>query len=441
MNKSLFGTDGIRGPYGSEGMNDHIAYRLGLAIGQHLKNQNISAGSVILGRDPRISGKNLQRACSAGIKKAGYQALDAGILPTPALAFGTAYLQAKMGVMVTASHNPAADNGLKLFSAKGGKLSIPEENEMERLLLTTEPDDIYYEEGEEIEVRTEYVKNICKFFPKHFLSGEKVLLDTANGATCTTSPEVFSRFGAEVICLHNGTGMINENAGSEHPEDLIAQITRSSACLGVAHDGDGDRAVFIDPSGKLINGDQILGLLARYAHKHDRLKERGFVATVHSNSGLDTSLASIGIELHRANVGDRNVSDLMKKTGCNWGGESSGHVLAHDYLPTGDGLFTALSLACALIESNKTLTEITNWVKLWPSRSSSFGVDEKVPLDYCPEIQECLTQSIDSLGHEGRILLRYSGTEPRIRLLVEAKDEKLMNDIFFKMQGTIEKTL
>ncbi|MDG1138667.1 MAG: phosphoglucosamine mutase [Opitutales bacterium] len=441
MNIKLFGTDGIRGPYGSEGMNDHIAYRLGLAIGQHLKNQNNTTGSVILGRDPRISGENLQRACSAGIQNAGFQALDAGTLPTPALAFGTAHLKAKMGVMITASHNPASDNGLKLFSAKGGKLSIPEENEMESLILATEPDDIYYEKGKEIEVCHEYVKNICKFFPKNFLAGKQVLIDTANGATCSTSPEVFSRLGADVICLHSGEGIINQKSGSEHPEDLIARITHTRACLGVAHDGDGDRAVFIDPSGKLINGDQILGLLAKYAHQHHRLREKGFVATVHSNSGLDASLASIGVELHRADVGDRNVSDLMREVGCNWGGESSGHVVAHDYLPTGDGLFTALSIACALIESNKTLTEITKWVELWPSKSSSFGVDKKIPLDDCPEIQECLSQSIESLGDQGRILLRYSGTEPRLRLLVEAKDEKLVKDIFSKMQGTIEKTL
>jgi phosphoglucosamine mutase len=441
MNKSLFGTDGIRGHYGSEEINDRMAYRLGVAIGKHLRNHDILDGTVLLGRDPRSSGESLQKACSAGIKKEGFQPLDAGILPTPALAHGTTFIKAKIGVMVTASHNPASDNGLKLFSAKGAKLSMDEEKEVENLLLANESSVENYAEGERVEVRQNYIQNICNFFPANFLEGKHVILDTANGATCSTSPEVFTRFGAEVSCLHQGDGIINHHAGSEHPDALIGKMSESNAFLGVAHDGDGDRAVFVAPSGKLIDGDQILGLLARYAQEQNRLKANGFVSTIHSNSGLDHSLATSGIKLHRSDVGDRNVSALMEKLNCNWGGESSGHIVAHDYLPTGDGLYTALSIAHALTESKKTLTQMTEWIKLWPSKSSAFHVSQKIPLEDCPEIQLSLQQSKEDLGKNGRVLLRYSGTEPKIRLLVEAKNENLVNSIFSKIQYTIEKTL
>lgn len=441
MNKSLFGTDGIRGHYGSEEINDRMAYRLGVAIGKHLRNHDILDGTVLLGRDPRSSGESLQKACSAGIKKEGFQPLDAGILPTPALAHGTTFIKAKMGVMVTASHNPASDNGLKLFSAKGAKLLVDEEKEVENLLLANESSGENYAEGESVEVRQNYMQNICNFFPANFLEGKHIILDTANGATCSTSPEVFTRFGAEVSCLHQGDGIINQQAGSEHPGALIGKMSESNAFLGVAHDGDGDRAVFVAPSGKLIDGDQILGLLARYAQDQNRLKANGFVSTVHSNSGLGHSLATSGIKLHRSDVGDRNVSALMEKLNCNWGGESSGHIVAHDYLPTGDGLYTALSIAHALTESKKTLTEMTEWIKLWPSKSSAFHVSQKIPLEDCPEIQSSLQQSKKDLGENGRVLLRYSGTEPKIRLLVEAKNENLVNSIFSKIQCTIEKTL
>lgn len=441
MNKSLFGTDGIRGHYGSEEINDRMAYRLGVAIGKHLRNHDILDGTVLLGRDPRSSGESLQKACSAGIKKEGFQPLDAGILPTPALAHGTTFIKSKMGVMVTASHNPASDNGLKLFSAKGAKLLMDEEKEVENLLLANESSGENYAEGESVEVRQNYMQNICNFFPANFLEGKHIILDTANGATCSTSPEVFARFGAEVSCLHQGDGIINQQAGSEHPEDLIGKMPESNAFLGVAHDGDGDRAVFVAPSGKLIDGDQILGLLARYAQDQNRLKANGFVSTVHSNSGLGHSLATSGIKLHRSDVGDRNVSALMEKLNCNWGGESSGHIVAHDYLPTGDGLYTALSIAHALTESKKTLTEMTEWIKLWPSKSSAFHVSQKIPLEDCPEIQSSLQQSKEDLGENGRVLLRYSGTETKIRLLVEAKNESLVNSIFSKIQCTIEKTL
>ena len=441
MNKSLFGTDGIRGHYGSEEINDNMAYSLGVAIGKHLRNHSILDGSVLLGRDTRRSGESLQKACSAGIKKEGFQPLDAGILPTPALAYGTTFTKAKMGVMVTASHNPASDNGLKLFSAKGAKLLVDEEKEVENLLLANESSGENYAEGESVEVRQNYMQNICNFFPANFLEGKHIILDTANGATCSTSPEVFTRFGAEVSCLHQGDGIINQQAGSEHPDALIGKMSESNAFLGVAHDGDGDRAVFVAPSGKLIDGDQILGLLARYAQDQNRLKANGFVSTVHSNSGLGHSLATSGIKLHRSDVGDRNVSALMEKLNCNWGGESSGHIVAHDYLPTGDGLYTALSIAHALTESKKTLTEMTEWIKLWPSKSSAFHVSQKIPLEDCPEIQSSLQQSKKDLGENGRVLLRYSGTEPKIRLLVEAKNENLVNSIFSKIQCTIEKTL
>ena len=213
------------------------------------------------------------------------------------------------------------------------------------------------------------------------------------------------------------------------------------ADLGIAHDGDGDRVVFVDSSGKLIDGDKILGLLALLAYEKNNLKQKGFVATVHSNSGLAASLCSIGIKLHRAQVGDRNVANVMEATGCNWGGESSGHVVAHDYLPTGDGLFTALCIASEVGQGQASLQKLTDWVELWPCRSDSFKVKEKIPLLNCSEIQNALKKVEQDLADNGRVLLRYSGTEPKIRLLVEARNENLADEIFTYIVNIIQKTL
>lgn len=441
MKSKIFGTDGIRGPYGTEKMNESLAYSLGSSIGKYLEERGFNNETVLLGRDPRESGESLQEACAAGINQFGHQPLDAGILPTPALAFGVKALGCKMGVMVTASHNPEADNGLKLFSSAGAKLSIEEESRIEKLLRSNRQIQSHSVDMKSVKVNEDYKNNLCGFFPDHILEGKRIVLDAANGATSSISSEVLAALGAEVISIHNGDGVINYCCGSESPRSLQEKVTHVKADIGIAHDGDGDRVVFVDSTGKLINGDKILGLLALLADKKNNLRQKGFVATIHSNSGLAVSLSSIGIELHRAQVGDRNVSNIMKITGCNWGGESSGHVVADDYLPTGDGLFTALCIASEVAPGGESLHNLTDWVKLWPCRSDSFEVKEKVPLENCSEIQNSLEKMEQVLADNGRILLRYSGTEPKIRLLVEARNQNLADEIFTYIMNIIQKTL
>lgn len=440
MKLRFFGTDGIRGAYGSEKMNESLAHSLGLSIGKYLLESGLHSQNILLGRDPRPSGESLQKACSAGIVQSGHHPWDAGILPTPALSFGVRKLKMSLGVMITASHNPSSDNGLKLFSSKGAKFSLSEEARIEELLHENKEDLSATSEFKSVDIKKDYLEYICGFFPENALVGKRFVLDTANGATCQTTPEAFTRLGARITTIHSGDGSINHRCGSESMDSLREEVQKRTVDLGIAHDGDGDRARFVDFSGKVIEGDKILGLLAAMADRKKNLKNKGFVATIHSNSGLLESLLSIGIKLHRAQVGDRNVSELMDATGCNWGGESSGHVLAHDYLPTGDGLFTALCIANE-IKSGESILASTNWIELWPSRSDSFQVSSKIPLEDCVEIQNALDDAKIKLSKNGRVLLRYSGTEPKIRLLVEAKNQHLIDEIFPNIMSLLQKAL
>ena len=286
-----------------------------------------------------------------------------------------------------------------------------------------------------------YVERLVGFFPDGFLKGYKVVADLANGATIATTAKVLAHFGAEVLSMHEGEGIINEDSGSEHPKLMQEKVRQTGSHFGLAHDGDGDRVVFADEKGLLIHGDRVLGLLALDAGNSSRLKGKGLVATEHSNSGLGESLRRHGFDFFRSPVGDRNVSALMKEKGCNLGGESSGHVVSSDYLPTGDGLYTALLVAHAMARSTKTLQELARAIILWPSKVGAIVVKEKIPLSSLPALTKSLEEANLKLGQDGRILLRYSGTEPKIRLLVEGKQEELVTDIFCQLSKIIEKTL
>lgn len=241
--------------------------------------------------------------------------------------------------------------------------------------------------------------------------------------------------------MNVGDGIINDGTGSEYPELMQERVRETKADFGIAHDGDGDRVIFADGEGNCIHGDQVLGLLALDASRSDSLTGNGLVATEHSNSGLGASLANEGIDFFRSQVGDRNVSLLMKEKGCNLGGESSGHVVANDYLPTGDGLFTGLRVAHAVERNQKSIRELAEEIALWPSKVGSFGVEEKIPLSEKPELAKALKSANKKFGQNGRILLRYSGTEPKIRLLVEGKDSNLVSEIFSLLSTSIEKIL
>jgi phosphoglucosamine mutase len=438
--KNFFGTDGIRGAYGSEIMNEDFAHKVGWAISQFLIQGGLTCPNVAVGCDTRPSSPTLRKHLVEGLVSGGATVKDCGILPTPALAFGVIKYGFHFGVMVTASHNPHQDNGIKCFSGCGTKLSESEEEEIEHWIghdsvhsSTSQP--------EHISVLTDYLSHLESRFHGLNLSGMRIALDSANGATCKTSQTMLERFGATVFSIHQGEGMINDHCGSEYLESLSNLVRSKKADMGIAHDGDGDRVRFVDRDGQTIDGDQVLGLLALHAHRTKSLRSSTFVSTVHSNSGLAETLKANGIRLGRAKVGDRNVYQKMLEGKSNWGGESSGHIICMDYLPTGDGLFAALSVLDAIQKQATDLRVLARKTTLWPLRSESFPVAEKIPVKNVPDLIQCLKAEEEFLHDQGRILLRYSGTEPKIRLLVEGVSTGLINQSFNRIAEVIQKSL
>ena len=435
----FFGTDGIRGEYNGTFLNDAFACKIGQAVGSYLLEKHGELGTILLAQDTRSSGVGLLKSCAHGIQSKGATCYTAGIIPTPALAFGVKHLGAQLGIMVTASHNPHTDNGIKFFLSDGTKLSPQDEEMIEDLLIQHSKDyELPKRELSQVKLTEAYVEKIIAAFPPLFLKGLKVGIDYANGATIYTSSQVFKALGAKVIELNHGDGLINQGCGSEYPQSLQNEVLGKKLDLGIAHDGDGDRMVLVDHQGTLIDGDQILGLLAIHAKSANKLRGGSLVTTVHSNSGLDASLEQHGISTHRSSVGDRNVFRMMDETGCNFGGESSGHIIFNDYLPTGDGLYSALMVLEASISGSKQIAELAQQIELWPCLSRSFEVKSKPPLNRIKNLSEVVDSEKKLLGKDGRILLRYSGTEPKIRLLVEARSENLIQPSFDRIAQAIQ---
>lgn len=436
-----FGTDGIRGSYGSELINEAFADKFGQAIGTYLTQNNSGQIVVAIASDNRPSSPSLKKSLADGLNRKAIKVIDFGVTPTPALAYGVIKHKADFGLMVTASHNPASDNGLKCFNEFGTKLRVEEENIIEELIGKSPSDSVFSENIVPISVLDDYLGNIESHFAKLNLSGLSIALDCANGATCQTTHRVLQTFGAKVLKIHHGDGVINSDCGSEHLASLQKLIREKKADLGIAHDGDGDRVRFIDNHGDVIDGDQVLGLIALKADKDKVLENGNFVSTIHSNSGLMSFFESHQINGLTSNVGDRNVFLKMVESKSNWGGESSGHIICRDYLPTGDGLFAALYVLNAIISEKKSLTNLAQQVQLWPSISGSFHASQKPPIQSMPEMFQSLQSCEEYLGQEGRILLRYSGTEPKLRLLVEGKSAEKINLVFERLKNAIEKSL
>ena len=436
-----FGTDGIRGSYGSHNMNENFAQKVGWAISHFLIQSGSSNSVVAVGSDPRPSSPALKESLIKGLRAGGVVVKDFGIIPTPALAFGVIQHGFHFGVMITASHNPHSDNGIKCFSGIGTKLSKAQEEEIEQTIDSYSSISTASSGVETLSVLKEYLQNLKNYFSGLTLSGMRIALDSANGATCQTSQTLLEELGATVFAIHQGGGIINENCGSEHLEDLRNLVLENKADLGIAHDGDGDRVRFIDPTGRVVDGDQVLGLLALDAHRSKSLSSSTFVSTVHSNSGLSEALKEKGLKLERSDVGDRNVFLKMLEVNCNWGGESSGHIINTDYLPTGDGLFAALSVLLAIQNQSRDLISLTKEIKLWPLRSESFPVSQKISIQDVPELTQCIDREEKFLCNRGRILLRYSGTEPLIRLLIEGASKDLVNESFDRIKLVLQKSL
>jgi len=431
MKRIYFGTDGVRGPYGGPVINEAFAERLGVAAGRFASRISHSGGGVrrvLIGRDTRASGESLVEAVAAGLASVGVQAVSLGVLPTPAVAAAVVREQAVLGVMVTASHNPAADNGIKFFAPSGMKLTDAQECEIEQLLPAEKPAQLQRRSIHGAEGLATYLDKVRRLLPARALSGWRIVLDTANGATCTTSPVVLKEFGAQVELiggLPDGEN-INEGVGSEHPEKLAARVRETGARLGIAHDGDGDRCVLCDERGGVLDGDEILTILATHALTHGTLPGKTLVVTVQSNLGVAAAIRAAGGRVVRTAVGDRYVLEGMLQERATLGGESSGHVIFSEISPTGDGLVAALKVIEVMRATGKPLSELRGVMKKFPQGTLNLKVREKRDLAKLPHLPVAIETLEKELGRDGRVLVRYSGTEPKLRLLVEGPTDEVV---------------
>jgi len=415
MKRQYFGTDGVRGPYGGPVINESFAARLGAAAGRWIGG----SGRVVIGRDTRASGESLAAAVARGLASAGLTPVLLGAAPTPAVARAVRTQGAVLGVVITASHNPACDNGIKFFSRTGVKLTDEDEAAIEQALPSEVPASAAV--FSTADVLADYMAATGAILPAHALHGWKIVLDTANGATCATSPAVLRALGAEVIGLGDSPDGKNINAGvgSEHPGPLAQRVREVGARLGIAHDGDGDRCILCDERGEVLDGDEILTILATHAHRQGKLAAQTLVVTVQSNLGVDAALGALGGRVARTDVGDRYVIERMFATGATLGGESSGHIICSEISPTGDGLVAALKTIEVMLATGRPLSELRGALAKFPQRSLALKVREKRPLETLPTLPRAIEALERELGSQGRVLVRYSGTEAKLRLLVE----------------------
>ncbi len=442
MKRTYFGTDGVRGPYGGPVINEQFAERLGVAAARYLSRlKHDGEQRVYLGRDTRASGESLLNAIASGFASMGIQVISLGVVPTPAVSATVIREKAALGVMITASHNPASDNGIKFFGPSGIKLTDPQEFEIEQLLPNESPNVVNCSVSTQSGAIATYVEKMAALLPPHSLRGWKIVLDTAHGATCATSPAVLKKLGAEVIGLGDAPDGQNINAGlgSEHPEKMAARVKETGARLGIAHDGDGDRCILCDENGDILDGDEILTLLALHAQKKGKLGANALVITVQSNLGVDAALESAGAKVFRTAVGDRYVIERMLASGATLGGESSGHIICTEIAPTGDGLAAAIKVLEVMLATGKPLSELRKALKKFPQASVALKVKEKKPLETLPHFPLVIEALERELGTTGRLLIRYSGTEAKLRLLVEGPTDTIVQNALNRLI-TVAKT-
>ena len=380
-----FGTDGIRGRYGDALIHPDFAFRLGSALGSYIGRGKTSLPlNAVIGRDTRLSGPALCDALIQGLNRHDVYVYDAGIVPTPAVARMVLQQEADVGIAVTASHNPASDNGIKLFDAAGCKYDADQELEIEALLdgQPVRSGDLALPNAYPLDAAAEYINYIRSLMNQNCLGGWKIVLDLANGATCETTPAAFRRWGAELFLIGNDPDgqNINDGVGSEHPEQLSTKVRETGAKIGIAHAGDGDRLVVCDEKGELLEGDVLLGLFGIYALRSDALAGNTLVATVHSNLDLDRAIRDAGGRVERVAVGDRNVASRMREIGANIGGESSGHIILSDFATTGDGLLAVVKLIDLICKTGKPLSELRQQVALYPQQTLNLKVAKKPAL-------------------------------------------------------------
>jgi phosphoglucosamine mutase len=425
MAKELFGTDGIRGVPGASPLDDQTLYAAGRGLGKTLLEEHGSA-HVLIGMDTRESGPHIASLLAAGLQKASATVEFAGVITTPGIACLVRQNDYQAGVVISASHNPYHDNGVKLFSHEGMKFPDSEEEAIEAEIAKVRSEVAPSARPALIakhELHVEYLDFLRKHvLPGARLDGFRIVLDCANGAAYQLGPELFRLLGAEVIAMsvHPDGRNINAGCGSLHLEGLRERVVKEHAALGVAFDGDADRALFVAANGSVVNGDGVLLAMARDLKSRNVLKKQRVVATSMSNLGLERALAGDGISLARAAVGDRYVLEEMLKSGNNLGGEQSGHIIFLDDSPAGDGLLTAVKMA-SLVSMNGPLETLVAGLKDYPQVIVNVKVKSKPPLDSLPEVARALMDAETTLGENGRVVLRYSGTEPLVRVMVEAE--------------------
>lgn len=432
--KKFFGTDGIRGTTNTVPMTVEIAQKLGQAAGVYFKRGN-HRHSVLLGKDTRLSGYMIENALVSGFLSSGMDVTLVGPLPTPAIAMLTRSLRADLGIMISASHNPYSDNGIKLFGPDGFKLSDQDELNIENLMETdlsthlASPDKIG-RASRLNDAAGRYIESAKVSFPRKLrLDGIRIVIDCANGSSYRVAPTALWELGAEVTrlgCEPNGIN-INDRCGSTHPHALCKAVQQHGAHIGIALDGDADRVIIVDEKGHIVDGDQILALIAQSWLQEGRLTKHAIVSTVMSNMGLERFLETLGITLERTSVGDRHVMERMRQCGINVGGEQSGHVVLTDFSTTGDGLIAALQVLEVIVKTNRPASEICHLFRPFPQTLRNIHYQGKCPLD-TPIIHQRQQEIEQRLAGKGRLVLRRSGTEPLIRVMVEAETQNMVNE-------------
>ena len=443
MAKSFFGTDGIRGTVNTESLNSEIALKLGLAAGKIFTRGN-HKHRVLIGKDTRISGYMLESALESGFTSSGMDVFLTGPIPTPAVAHLTQALRADLGVMITASHNTYEDNGFKLFGPDGYKLTDEKQTEINELMNRS--DIMSLQDKNQIgaarrvdDALSRYIEFAKASFPNSMrLDHLKIVLDCANGAAYKVAPMIFWELGADVIVIGdkpNGRN-INQDCGSTKTKALRKKVKDENADLGIAFDGDGDRLVIIDENGDQVNGDHLLAMIALSLKKKNLLKNNKVVSTIMANLSLENYLDSIDLKLIRANVGDRYVIEEMLNSGSNFGGEPSGHLIINDFSTTGDAIISSLQVLSLMIEENKSISNLTNLFPLISQKHYEHISDDKKDISNS-HLENLSNEMKEKIGNEGRVIIRKSGTEPLIRVMIETNNQNLSNEILDEVKTSL----
>ena len=454
--RRLFGTDGVRGTANIEPVTVETALKLGRAAAHIFTQMSVLAGrsggrtTIVIGKDTRLSCYMLENALAAGVMSLGADVLFIGPLPTPGTAYITRSLRADAGIVLSASHNPYEDNGIKFFRHDGYKLDDAVEKRIEDLVFSGEIESIRPTAGKIgratriDDALGRYVEFAKQSFPRGLtLDGMRIAVDVANGAAYKSTPCILRELGADAIVAHNTPNgrNINRDCGSTHPEEIQRIVKETKAQIGISHDGDADRVVLCDENGEVVDGDEIMAIAAVDFIRRGRLAQNTLVATVMSNFGLDETLAKHGGRILRTKVGDRYVIEAMMRDDLNVGGEQSGHMIFRDFSTTGDGIVSALQILRIMAETGKPLSELKKCLVKYPQAQRNMKVREKRALEQMPEVLKLVAEAEGELAGAGRVLLRYSGTEPKIRLLIEGRDGERINAQADKIAGVIQEAI